>query len=101
VAHGNDTPYFLDTGDIAPSTRDIFSDEDRAYAQRASAYWFQFARTGAPAAAGGPAWPGDDGRQDKTMLFGETVIVQTNFMKARLDVLIGVTKILDSVLNRE
>ncbi|MDQ3250446.1 MAG: carboxylesterase/lipase family protein [Chloroflexota bacterium] len=101
VAHGNDTPYFLDTGDIAPSTRDIFSDEDRAYAQRASAYWFQFARTGAPASPGSPTWPGDDGRQDKTMLFGETVIVQTNFMKARLDTLIGVTKIIDRVLNRE
>lgn len=73
VPHGGEIAYFLDTGDFYPGLKDTFTAEDRAFAQRASAYWFEFARTGRPAASGAPAWPNDDGRQDTTMLFGNEI----------------------------
>lgn len=100
VPHGSEIIYFLNTGDINPGSKDIFTDEDRQFAQRASDYWFEFARTGRPAVNGAPAWPSDQGRQDKTMVFGETIRVQNNFMKTRLNILIGGTKILSTILAR-
>ncbi len=100
VPHGAEIPFVMDTGDIFPGTKDIFTDEDREYARRVSDYWFEFARTGIPTSRGGPPWPSDSGRQDKTMQFGNPMAVQTNFMKARLNILIGGGKILGNVLNR-
>ncbi len=94
VPHGAEVAYFLNTGDFFPDNKETFTDEDREFARRASDYWFEFARTGKPASKGNPVWPSDDGRQDKTMLFGETIAIQTNFMKARLNVFIGAIKIL-------
>ena len=101
VPHGGEIVYAMDTGDIFPGTKDIFTDEDREFARRVSDYWFEFARTGRPSSQGNPEWPNDTGRQDKTMLFGEKIEVQTNFMKTRLNIFIGVTKILGRVLNRK
>ncbi len=105
VPHGAEIPYVMDTGDIFPGTREIFTSEDREFARRVSDYWFEFARTGKPVSSlskgGNPQWPSDAGLQDKTMLFGESIAVQTNFMKARLNIFIGGSKILGSVLNRK
>lgn len=100
VPHGGEITYFLNTGDIFPGTKDIFTDEDREFARRVSDYWFEFARTGRPASSGGPEWPSDHGKQDKTVVFGETVAVQTNFMKTRLNIFMGAIKILGAVSNR-
>ncbi len=101
VPHGGEILYVMDTGDFSPDTKDIFTDEDREFARRISDYWFEFARTGKPSSSGGPEWPNDDGSHDKTMLFGETIAVQTNFMKARLNIFIGGTKILGNISNRK
>ncbi|MBC8161563.1 MAG: carboxylesterase/lipase family protein [Roseiflexaceae bacterium] len=98
VPHGADISYFMGTGDLSPSLKDIFTDEDRQFSRLASEYWFEFARTGTPTASTGPEWPPDDGQQDKTMYFGEMTAVRTNFMKARLDVMIGLVKIIDRVV---
>ncbi|MGI8898520.1 MAG: carboxylesterase family protein, partial [Pyrinomonadaceae bacterium] len=57
VPHGGETVYVMDTGDIFPGTKDIFTDEDREFARRVSDYWFEFARTGKPASEGSPEWP--------------------------------------------
>ena len=101
VPHGNEITYALDTGDINPGTKAIFTNEDREYARRVSDYWFEFARTGKPTSQGSPAWPNHNTRQDETMLFGDTIAVQKNFMKTRLNILIGGTKILSAVSNRK
>jgi para-nitrobenzyl esterase len=101
VPHGSEIVYALDTGDIYEGTKDLFTNEDREYARRVSDYWFEFARTGKPASKGSPAWPDDRAGQDMTMLFGETIVVQPNFMKARLNTFIGTLKILGSLLKRK
>jgi para-nitrobenzyl esterase len=101
VPHGAEIVYPLDTGDIYEGTKNVFTNEDREFARRVSDYWFEFARTGKPASKGSPEWPNDDGRQDKTMLFGQTLDVRTNFMKFRLNRFIGAMKLLGAISNRK
>ena len=101
VPHGNDVAYFMNTGDLYPSLKDIFTDEDRAFAQQASEYWFEFARTGEPSATSGPEWLSGSVSRDKTMYFGETTALRTDFMRARLNVLINVVKIIDAIAVRK
>jgi para-nitrobenzyl esterase len=101
VPHGAEIVYVMDTCDIYEGTRDIFSDEDREYARRVSDYWFEFARSGKPAAKGSPKWPNDDAGHDKTMQFGSTTAVQTNFTKARLNIFIAGMKIVSSLSSRQ
>lgn len=100
VPHGGEILFVMNTGDLYEPTKDIFTDEDRRFSQLVSDYWFEFARSGAPAAGGGPAWPNDRNRMDKTMVFSESTKVEDNFMKPRLNVLIGLTKIVDKLLDR-
>ncbi|MGH9161237.1 MAG: carboxylesterase family protein, partial [Vicinamibacteraceae bacterium] len=101
VPHAGEIVYFLATGDRYAGSRDIWTDADQAFAERASNYWLAFARTGRPAADGNPEWPHSDLKQDRTMVFGETVAVETNYMRRRLNVLMRVTRILEKVLARK
>ena len=78
--HGGDVPFVF--GNL-PSTA---SNEDRAISDSIMAYFTEFARTGRPGSAGGPAWPsfGKDG--EATMEFGlEGPRVRPDLYKARLD----------------
>ena len=100
VPHGAEIAYFLNTVDIFEGTKDIVTAEDREVARRASDYVFEFARTGQPAASDSPAWPRHSARRDKTLIFGENVAVQTRFMRTRLNVFLGVSRIVDRVLGR-
>jgi para-nitrobenzyl esterase len=101
VPHGAEIVYVMDAGDIYEGTKTIFTDEARDFALRVSDYFFEFARTGKPASKGSRAWPNDRAGQDMTMLFGETIVVQPNFMKARLNTFIGTLKILGPLLKRK
>lgn len=101
VPHGGEIVYALDTGEIYGPTRKFFTDEDRAYAERVSDYWFEFARTGEPSARGGPSWGAHSDKQDRTVRFGPTMVVENNFMKARLNTFIGGIKVLGSIANRK
>ena len=101
VSHGAEIVYFLDTGDFSPDMRSYFSQPDRDYARRTSDYLFEFARSGRPASPGSPAWPNHDARNDKTLQFGQTISVYPNFMKTRLNVFIGGSRLLAPVLNRK
>ncbi len=65
-----------------------------------SGYWFQFARTGKPAADGAPAWDNHRARQDRTLVVGDEIEVERNFMRTRLNILLGVTRFLNRVLGR-
>jgi para-nitrobenzyl esterase len=98
VPHGSEIVYMLDTGDIYPDTKRIFTPADREYAQRVSEYLFQFAHSGTPAAPGGPVWPSSGARQDRTMVFGKAMAAQANFMKARMSTFLGLSKIVGSML---
>jgi para-nitrobenzyl esterase len=100
VGHGAEIPYFLDTGDIFEGTREIFTDADRALARTASDYLFAFARDGRPSAPGAPPWPSDTQIRDRTMVFGGNVEVERRFMRARLNVMIGASKIAGRLLAR-
>jgi para-nitrobenzyl esterase len=100
VPHGGDVPYTLDTVDLFEGTKDIATAADRELAHRTSEYWLQFARTGKPSAKGGPVWPNDRRRQDRTLLLADPVKVESNFMRTRLNIFIGVTKIIDTILGK-
>lgn len=95
VPHGGEIIYFLDTVDSS------YAERDREYARKASGYMLQFAKTGKPAFAGSPEWRDDRVLRDRTLVFGQDKIEQrSNFMKVRLDVLMGVTKIVDSLFGK-
>lgn len=95
VPHGGEVIYFLDTLDQSYAKR------DRDYARKVSGYVFAFARTGKPSFAGSPAWQDHKLLRDRTLVFGPEKIEQRrNFMKARLDVLKGVAKIVDTVFDK-
>ena len=100
VPHGAEIAYFLNTVDIFEGTKDIVTAEDREVARRASDYLFEFARTGKPAASDSPAWPRHRARQDRTLVFGDNVALQSNFMRPRLNIFLGVSRIVDRVLGR-
>lgn len=100
VPHGGEVPYVLDTVDLFEGTKDLVTDQDREYARRVSDYWFEFARTGRPLRKAGPDWPSHRRGRDRTMVFGDTIKVEPNFMRARLTVFLGVGRVLGSVLDR-
>jgi para-nitrobenzyl esterase len=100
VPHGAEIAYFLNTVDIFEGTKNIVTSEDREVARRASDYLFEFARTSQPAATDSPAWPRHRARQDRTLVFGENVALQSNFMRPRLNIFLGVSRIVDRVLGR-
>lgn len=96
VGHGADIAFFLDTAGIYEATAPDLTEKDRAIARQASDLLFAFARDGAPAAQGVPDWQSDRILRDRTMIFGPEAIAQRrNFMKVRLDVLKGATKVVD------
>ena len=97
VPHADEIPYVFNTGDRDPVTKPVFTDNDRAFAAKVSDYWFNFAKDGAPSAKGAPAWPRDTRFVDRTLMLAEPIEAKTNFMKLRLDVMIGLTKIIGAV----
>jgi para-nitrobenzyl esterase len=101
VPHGSELPYALNTVDIFEGTKDIVIDRDRRFSRTVSEYWLQFARSGRPSSKLGPSWPDHRRGQDRTMIFADEIAVQSNFMRPRLDVFIGVTKIIDTILKRD
>lgn len=100
VPHGSEISYLLDTLDVYEGTKDTATAKDRAFAGRASDYLFSFARTGKPSSRGAPDWPNDSGFRDRTLYLGDKIEVRNRFMRARLNVFIGVTKVIDAVLGR-
>jgi para-nitrobenzyl esterase len=98
VEHGGEVPYVFDTLD---ATKWAATDPDRAYAQRVGAYWLAFANRGRPAVAGAPAWPNHTRQRDSTMIFADRMEARRNFMRARLNVFIGVSRFAGRFLDRK
>jgi len=101
VPHGAEIVYVLDTAAIYPDTKHAFTQQDLKYERKVSEYFFEFAKSGTPSCAGSAAWPSHSGGHDKTMHFGETIVVQTNFMKARMNVFSGASKLLGGMLSKK
>lgn len=99
VPHGGEIPFVFGTGDI--EYKDQFTDADRAISKAVGDYWFEFARSGTPTAEGQPDWLQTSRANDQTMEFGETIALQKNFMRTRLDVYIGLLNIVGRLLGRE
>lgn len=96
VGHGADIPYFLDTAGLYEGTMRDLTAKDRVMARQASDLLFAFARDGTPAVKGVAEWQSDRFLRDRTMVFGPDRIAQRhNFMKIRLNVLKGATKVVD------
>ena len=100
VPHGSEIAYFMNTVDVHEGTKDILTAEDRAFARRTSDYVFEFARTGKPAASDSPSWSNHRIRDDKTLILGETITELPNFMRARMNIFLAVSRVLDRVLGR-
>ncbi len=98
VPHGGEITTVFGTGDTCACLGAPWADPDRAMSRRAGAYWFEFARTGVPAPSGEPPWPQDARAVSKTLEFGETTELRTDFMKRRLNTFIGVLNVAEKVL---
>lgn len=102
VGHGADIVFLLDTAGVYEGTAGDLTTADRAMAQRCGDLMFSFARGGEPVAQNVPAWQSDRLLRDRTLVFGpDAITAKRNFMKVRLDVLIGVTRLVDRVLQRD
>ena len=97
VPHADEIPYVFNTGDLDPVTKPVFTDNDRAFAAKVSDYWFNFAKSGTPSAKDAPAWPRDTRLADRTLILADPIVAKTNFMKARLNIMIGLTRIVGAV----
>ena len=94
VPHGAEIVYFLDNLRTLPGP---YPESDREYARKLSDYIFEFARDGTPSSSRAPRWPDHNSSRDETIVFGKAIEAQRNFMKARLNVMIGALKLLGSM----
>ncbi len=99
VPHGGEIAFVLGTLDETPAYRDIHTPADDLMAERMNAYWLAFARTGRPEPAGEPAWLGSTRRQSRTMEFSDEPELRNRFHDRRLNILIGVIRILGELLD--
>jgi para-nitrobenzyl esterase len=99
VPHGGEIAFVLGTLDRTPAYRDIHTPADDRVAERMTAYWLAFARTGRPAPTGEPEWSPSTARQSRTMEFSGEPTPRSRFHDRRLNILIGVIRILDSLLD--
>ena len=100
VPHGAEIPYFLNTVRHFRGHQEHRDGRGSGAGAARQRLLFEFARTGKPAASDSPAWPSHRARQDRTLVFGETVALQSNFMRPRLNIFLGVSRIVDRVLGR-
>jgi para-nitrobenzyl esterase len=69
VPHTSEIPFVFDNLQVATNNAGPHTAETQALADKMSAAWASFARTGAPAAPGLPAWPKYDSSRRPTMVF--------------------------------
>jgi para-nitrobenzyl esterase len=98
VPHGGEITTVFGTGDTCACLGAPWADADRAMSKRVGAYWVEFARTGVPAPAGEPPWPQDARQVSKTLEFGDTTELRTDFMKRRLNTFISALNFAEKVI---
>ncbi len=98
VGHGGEIAFVFGTADTCACLPSEFTARDRALARQTADYWLAFARSGNPNHGGAPGWPADTVRKAQVQEFAATPVARRNFMKRRLDVLIGLLKAAGGVL---
>ncbi|MGA0603305.1 carboxylesterase/lipase family protein [Caulobacter sp. KR2-114] len=84
--HASEIPFVFDSLDAVPGRTPQITPSERAIASAAHACWVGFAKTGAPACAGGLAWPAYDPATDQLMEFGnDGAAIRSHFRKPQLD----------------
>jgi para-nitrobenzyl esterase len=85
--HGYEIPYVINVPEALPLIgAPTVSDNDRAMAAQASAYWVNFAKGADPNGAGLPAWPRHDPAVDRVLNFtNDGVVIGPDPYKSRLD----------------
>jgi para-nitrobenzyl esterase len=78
AAHGSEIPLVFKNLTAGTET-------DRRMADRVSAYWVRFAKTGNPNSPGAQEWPAYERTSDQLLEFGDKIAVRTNFRKEQLD----------------
>ncbi len=78
AAHGGEVLYVFDN---VPN----LSRTDREMADKVSAYWVNFAKTGNPNGPGLPEWPQYRASSDRLLELGTDITVREHFRKAQLD----------------
>ena len=92
--HADEIVFVFGTGDLCPPTEGHFTDADREFSRKVSEYWFQFARTGTPAASGCPTWDKHMligpplGKGDTTLMLAETIKMESYLWWGRLNTLV-------------
>ena len=84
LPHGGELGYVFNTARGGGS----FDEEGKKIAQAANQYWAEFAKTGNPGTAGGPAWPKFDKETEALLEFpaGGVPTVHQHFHAQRLDI---------------
>ncbi len=83
--HTSENPYVFDSQMGIPNYSAEIVDDDRVLAATMHSCWVAFAKTGAPACKGAPAWPAYAPGSDQLMEFGITTAVREHFRKPQLD----------------
>jgi para-nitrobenzyl esterase len=83
AAHGGEIPYVFDSASTL--LRAYASPQDAAMSNLVHSCWVSFAKTGAPACSGAPAWPTYRPDDDRLMEFGADTGVRQHWRKAYLD----------------
>lgn len=99
VPHGGEIAFVLGTLDRTPAYQDIRTPADDHMSERMSAYWLTFARTSRPEPAGEPPWLPSTASQSRTMEFSGHPELRNRFHDRRLNILIGVIRILGDLLD--
>ena len=101
VPHGGEIVFVFGTGAATSNAQAPWTPADQEMSEQVMDYWVSFAKTGAPSPEGQPEWLQETTKADETMGFGDTIELQQNFMRTRLNVFIGVLNLLGKILNRE
>lgn len=101
VPHGGDVSYYLNTLDIYEGTKNIATVADRRVAKRVNTYIVNFAKTGKPGTVNHVEWTEHRRLRDRTLVIGpNSIVLEKNFMRPRLSILIGITKIAGSLFSK-
>lgn len=81
--HAAEVAYVLDNLELVSGV----SATDQHLRDALVDYWIAFAATGDPNGQGRPAWPAYTAASDQCLVVGDTIEVETNLRKAKLDVI--------------
>jgi para-nitrobenzyl esterase len=81
--HGSELVYLFPS--VFASRGLVYTDTDRALAQRMIGYWARFAATGDPNGGGAPTWPRYTTRTDQHLIINVAPSVGSNLRRAQCD----------------